>query len=153
MAAAHPDRNGGDDSLFLFLTAVREHVEGCRQPPVEVHLGPNGAGRVPFDEQLGHPDEFVNLTLRALSIAERAENPFSGVLRLLLDCCPPAHGPGRRALRQCRGATYKQLAYIGHLVGMNSAERVRFYELSRSVPLSEAHAAHIIDSLKEQAAA
>jgi hypothetical protein len=29
MTAAHPDRNGGDGELFVFLTALREHVEEC----------------------------------------------------------------------------------------------------------------------------
>jgi len=28
-AAAHPDRNGGDGNLFIFLTALEEHVPLC----------------------------------------------------------------------------------------------------------------------------
>lgn len=45
-------------------------------------------------------------------------------------------------------ASYKQLAYIGHLIGMDSEERSRWYEVARYVPLSRSHAAHVIEELE-----
>src|SRR3954453_22982387 len=30
LATVHPDRDGGDAELFVFLTGLKEHVEGCR---------------------------------------------------------------------------------------------------------------------------
>jgi hypothetical protein len=163
LATVHPDRNDGDRELFVFLTALREHVEECGEgPSPRLHrTGPywtggeddrtGGPERIPFDEQLGYVDEFLVLTHRALSIRKREEEPYRSLLALLLDC--PATDHGRRAERQCRGASYKQLAAIGHMVPLNKAERCRWYEIARSVPLSDAHASHILGELKRQAAA
>lgn len=47
------------------------------------------------------------------------------------------------------GATYKQLAYIGHLVGMDTEERSRWYEVAREIPLSYSHAGHIIEEIED----
>lgn len=93
------------------------------------------------------------MTHRALSIGQREEEPFrSSLLALLLDCAAADHG--RRAERQCKGATYKQLAAIGHMAGCDAEDRRRWYEIARSIPLSEAHASHILlGELKRQAAA
>jgi hypothetical protein len=107
--------------------------------------------RVPYDPALGAEDEFYLLTHRALSIGQTLEEPFRSLLLLLLDYCPTDHG--RRADKQALGATYKQLAYIAHLVPCSKAERVRWYEIARTIPLSETHASHILNSLKKQAAA
>jgi hypothetical protein len=112
MATVHPDRTG-DHELFVFLTAVREHVEGCRgesryrdrvsEDRVAQCRGNDRRDRVPFDEALGFVDEHTMLTHRALSIAETVEEPFCGVLRPLVAYANVEHG--RRALKQCRGAT------------------------------------------------
>ena len=61
---------------------------------------------------------------------------------MLIDC--PADDHGRAAAKQERGATYKQLAALAHRVGMTRGERYRWYELARSIPLSEKHASHLI---------
>jgi hypothetical protein len=162
LATLHPDSDAGDQELFVFLTALREHVEGCHgtsvaaYPDVRTTRDPtprDGAkpDRIPYDPQLGYVDEFVDLTLRALSIGKRSEEPFRSLLALLLDCDATDHG--RRAARQCRGATYKQLAFIAHLAGCDAEERFHWYEVARTVPLSEAHAGHILTELKRQAAA
>jgi len=164
-AAAHPDRNGGDGDLFLFLSALEEHVAQCpRMSCVGVgeggYAGPGYGGgqgqsqeekdRIPYESGLGWADTFVDLTLRALSIAEGEVEPYRSVLLLLRDC--PAHEHGREAMRQCRGASYPQLAKIGHMVGMSRAGRAGFYEVARSIPLSEAHAKHILGRLHEREA-
>lgn len=47
------------------------------------------------------------------------------------------------------GATYKQLAYIGHLMGMGTEERSRWYEVAREIPLSHSHAGHIIEEIED----
>jgi hypothetical protein len=57
--------------------------------------------------------------------------------------------PERIALRQCRGASFKQLGYISHLAGLSKEQRGIWYEIARSVPLSEQHAHHLIGKLKE----
>jgi hypothetical protein len=51
--------------------------------------------------------------------------------------------------QQQRGASYKQLAYIAHLVDMTKPERQLWYGVAESIPLSDRHAAHIISKLKE----
>ncbi len=156
LARCHPDA-GGSHELFLFLQRVRESVCACgaaeagvrdiRRPPAPAA---QQRARVPFDESLGYVDEFVTLTMRALSVGQHAEDPFRCVLALLVDC--PAHDHGRAAARQERGATYRQLAAIAHAVRMSGAERCRWYEIARCVPLSEAHASHILSKLKRVAA-
>jgi len=72
--------------------------------------------------------------------------PYSGLLSQLKDC--PTEDHGRRRAAQGRGASYKQLAFIAHLVGMNDECRYGCYEVANSVPLSEAHCHHLISKLK-----
>jgi hypothetical protein len=163
LATVHPDRDGGDAELFVFLSALREHVASCRVKPVldssrrregstkHSKQHDHGQDRIQFDASLGAEDEFWTLTHRALSIGQTVEEPFRSLLALLLDCGATNHG--RRADQQSRGATWKQVAYTAHLAGFNAAQRSRWYEIARVIPLSEAHAAHIINSLKRQAAA
>jgi hypothetical protein len=73
------------------------------------------------------------------------------VLALLIDCGAVDHG--HRGDRQAREASYRHLAFIGHRVGMTKAQRQRWYEIARRIPLSEAHAAHLIASLSRSEAA
>ena len=69
----------------------------------------------------------------------------------LADC--PADGHGRAAERQERGATYRQLSRIAHDAGMTQGERRRWYDLARSIPLSEKHASHLIGRIGGRRAA
>jgi hypothetical protein len=90
LATVHPDR-GGDHELFLFLQALKEHVGECGGGSVSElcssrHRDRHGHhDRVPYDEALGFVDEHTMLTHRALSIAETVQEPFCGVLRLVVD--------------------------------------------------------------------
>jgi hypothetical protein len=79
MATVHPDRDGGDHELFVFLTALREYVQegiGNHEPALQSSRqressATGSTDRIPFDEQLGYVDEFVTLTMRALSVGRR----------------------------------------------------------------------------------
>lgn len=160
MASVHPDRAGGDHELFVFLSALREHVEEClgaAKPGgafAPANAGPREEPeRIPYDPSFGNADAFVGLTCRALEIAGRVGEPYNSALSLLGDC--PAHeGPyGRAVPRQSRGASYRQLAAIAHTLGWSKAQRVRWYRVAEEIPLSDAHAHHILARLPQRSAA
>jgi hypothetical protein len=158
-ARAHPD-TGGDHELFIWVQNVREYVcngdldqaatplpprpePPSRPEPKIVHED----GRVPFPEAA----DFTMLTAKALVAADFDTPPlYRDLLRLLKDCegvdCEPLLD------QQRRGATYKQLAAIGHKVGMSKTQRVEWYRIAESVPLSCRHAEHILSKLKRRAA-
>jgi hypothetical protein len=109
LAVAHPDRNDGDGSLFVFLTALQEHILECTAVELSRRHDNFAASgkkerysaeqpeRVPYDAALSAEDEFYLLTHRALSIGQTLEEPFRSLFLLLLDYCPTDHG--RRADR------------------------------------------------------
>jgi hypothetical protein len=154
--ALPPGRARGHET-FIWVSNLHEHVAGgAIDPPKEgprytpgsrYHDDPD---RVPFDPALGYADDFVGLTHRALSIGKCEEEPYRSLLALLLDC--PAAEHGRRVERQCRGASYKQLAAIAYMVPMSKAERCVWYDVAHSIPLSDAHAHHMLSNLKEHSA-
>ncbi len=161
MARAHPDA-GGDHELFLFVTALKEQLvqqvcEGCRsrngnattegqRPRPGATSQQDTADRIPYSRSMG--EDFGDVTYRALSMADKLPYPFSEALSCLEDCAPSSVRYEKRSV----GATYKQLAFIGHLLGMDKFDRGRWYGICRDIPLSEAHASHIINRLKEEAA-
>ena len=145
LATVHPDRGGSED-LFTWVTKVRESLCTCTQQEQQCSKG-TYSERIPYSEELAYIDDHIELTRRALSIGQRQPEPYKSVLRLLIDHISVEHGRGN--LKQSRGASYKQLAYVCHLAGMSKIERSGFYELARAVPLSESHAAHLISRLKE----
>ncbi len=77
-------------------------------------------------------------------IAEEVGGAYAAALRLLHDCSP-IEGLVRE---QERGATYRQLAAIGHLLSMTGPQRGRWYRLAESVPLAQRHAGHVLSKLK-----
>jgi hypothetical protein len=83
-------------------------------------------------------------------MADTVAEPFSFLLRQVADFYPVEWGPLHDQQR-C-GATYKTLAAIGHMVSMSKAERIRWYRIAETVPLSQRHAGHILSRLKRQAA-
>ena len=146
----HPDAGGSHD-LFLLVSALEEHVSECRAleaPPASGHPrpDPDGPARVPYDVR---PDEFGAVTTRALRMAYEVGEPHASLLRLLTGLYPEDHG--RAWYAQQVGASYKQLALIAHRAGLSKAERMRWYEIAESVPLSLRHAAHILGRLGEEA--
>ncbi len=154
VARTHPDA-GGDHELFIWATVTRQVVcggeLGSEIPRREHQDRPPGGERrdterVPFDPFA----DFASLTDRALSMADAVAEPYGFLLRQVADCHPAHEGPLYD--QQRRGATYKQLAAIGHQVGMNAAERAQWYDVCRSIPLSQRHAGHILGRLKRRAA-
>lgn len=156
VARCHPDA-GGDEETFVWAMATREVIcsgalgaSASSVPRYEHedhrsrrHEGStDDAERVPFDASI----DFEGLTDRAVAMSEAVDEPYALLLRSLADCYPVAEGPLLH--QQRRGATYRQLAAIGHLVGMRGSERGRWYEVARAVPLSQRHAGHIIGRLK-----
>jgi hypothetical protein len=151
---AHPDA-GGNHELFIWTVATRDAICGGelgeeipnasrsrhRQTPT-----PGAGERVPFDE-----DAYLEvLTDRAVRMAEAVAEPYGYLLRQLADCYPAAAGPLRD--QQCRGASYRSLAAIGHRVGMAKEERVQWYSIAEAIPLSQRHAGHILSKLQKAAA-
>ena len=157
VARAHPDAGGAHD-LFIWAMATREVVCGGelggeipRHRPADNSSSQrkdstSSAERVPFDAFA----DFEVLTDRALSMADAVAEPYAFLLRSCADSKPAADGP--LAGQQRRGATYKQLAAIGHAVGMSGGERAQWYDIARSIPLSQRHAGHILFRLKRRAA-
>lgn len=156
-AASHPDRNG-DHELCVWTQALRDHVlaggetPGARPEPDppgprrEQNSTADGASpdRVPF--QRGANDlHFKALTRRASAMADEVDAPYARLLRMLTDCQPsPMHETQERS-----GASYKRLAAIGHKCEMTKRERVGWYRVCESIPLSDRHAGHILSKLKQ----
>ncbi len=148
LAVAHPDR-AGDHELFIWAEALREHVAGdLLDLPAYEHprrTTSSDSPRVPYPD---HPD-FAALTRRALDLAREVPGAYAWLLRLLSDC-HPSHS-GRFLAEQGRGASYKRLAAIGHLVEFDQEGRGRWYDIARAVPLSDRHASHILGRLRGDA--
>ncbi len=153
ISRAHPDA-GGDHELFIWTGAVRDVVcgpklrAGAQISDPDVHPSRHRETSERSDEPARVPypagANFAALTGRALQVG----GEFAPVLGLLRDCWPVeglAHEQGR-------GASYKRLAAIGHAWGMTKAERVRWYRVAESIPLSDRHAGHILARSKRSAA-
>jgi hypothetical protein len=145
----HPD-GGGDDDLFIWVSALHDHVAGnaieplprhARRPPPQHHTS---GERVPYE---GTYDEvgFAFLTTKALAMADEAElgEPYARLLRLLTDCSATSEADTVLYRQQNEGAAYRSLAAIAHKAGMSKAQRVRWYGVCESVPFSQRPAGHI----------
>ena len=109
-------------------------------PAVRLH---DASDRIPYDVA---PHEFDRVTARALRLAREVPDPFARLLRLVLRLHAEKHG--RNWYAQQRGASYRQLARIAHEAGMSKAERVEWYRVAESVPLSQRHCSWIIGRLE-----
>ena len=153
LAHCHPD-SGGSHDLFIWSTATRDVVRGGELGSEIPRRGRNGQ-RWPYSDRTDRIafDPIANfevLTDRALAMADALAEPFGYLLRAVADCYPALSGPLHD--QQRRGATYKQLAAIGHRVEMSKPERVQWYRIAESVPLSQRHAGHILSKLQRVAA-
>jgi hypothetical protein len=158
----HPD-HGGDGDLFIWAKHLFDHVAGDsfatedertsyqrRQPPP--HPPHSGAGeRLDFTGAYRHAS-FADLTQYAVCLAETVPEPYAPLLRMLASCYAVPESDTTLYRAQHQGATYKQLAYVAHLAGMSKAQRTEWYRVAQSVPLSQAHAGHLIRELRARAA-
>ncbi len=152
LARAYPDA-GGNHELFIWVGSVKEHVlksttasQASSPPSAEPRSEPRTVyedGRVPF------PADSIcgALTATAIERAGAVGMLYRRLLLLLEDCYTAAHLPHEEQ----RGASYKRLAFIAHLVGMSKGERVGWYRVAEFIPLADRHAGHIIKRLKEAA--
>jgi hypothetical protein len=158
VSRSHPDA-GGDHELFIWTVATRDAIcggelgseilrrgRGERAPRSRKASTSRVAECIPFDGDL----LFEVLTACVLATAEGIDDPYSFLLRQVADCYPAEDGPLHD--QQCRGASYRSLAAIGHQVGMSKGERVLWYRIAETIPLSQRHAGHILSRIKRQAA-
>ena len=147
IALTHPDR-GGDHELCIWTQNIREHVcDDVAAPRTSPRTEPRTVyedGCVPLP--LGSIVE--ELTTAAIERSGVIDELYGRLLLLLEDCYLLDHV----VHEQQRGASYKRLAYIAHLAGLNKEQRIGWYRVAESIPLADRHAGHIIKRLKEQAA-
>jgi hypothetical protein len=147
LARTHPD-SGGTHELFIWAGAVRDAVCDMRGSASRTFAESRFAedpARVPYPPE----SDFAALTARAAAMAEEVGGVYGALLEMLADCEAP---PSTTGAWEQRGASYKKLAAIGHMVGMTKPERGRWYRVAESVPLSDRHAGHILGRLKRRAA-
>jgi hypothetical protein len=168
LGKVHPDANG-DHELFIWAMSLRETIcDGNGDSSTSgatTHANPpprheprheprpnadkaDKADRIPFDTSF----TFSRLTVKAMAIVDIGEvlPLYADLLRLLADCEEFYSGP-LYDQQKC-GASYKQLAAIGHRIGMSKERRIGWYRLAESIPLSMRHAGHILKVLSERAA-
>jgi len=154
-ARAHPDA-GGDHELFVWTGSLEALVcgsEQSRRPEDRREPGEprcqayREAGEEPARVSYPRGTDFWEATRRALWHASAIADGYGRLLSLLEDCWP-LDGVWRE---QERGASYKRLAAIGHMAGMEAAERSGWYRVAKSMPLSDRHAGHILSRLERRA--
>ena len=148
-AKVHPD-GGGDHELFIWAGNVEEAVCGGSTqtaPESEPSQPRQPASKSDPDRVPYSPYAYFSETTAAALRRARRGDIYGDLLALLRDCKPLEH----LAHEQQRGASYRRLGAIGHMVGMTKEERVGWYRVAESVPLSDRHAGHIIKRLKERA--
>ena len=148
IARTHPDA-GGSHELFICTGNLKELVCSGLPPEAPTPIRPEPTRetdpeRVPFPPGA----DFETLTRHAVMLSEDEPLPYRSLLRLLRDCEPLAEFEDK----QRRGASYRQLAAVGHLAGMSKSERTRWYRVAESVPLTDRHAGHLLGRLKRRAA-
>ncbi len=150
LAKAHPDA-GGNHELFIWAGSFKDHVlrsASASQPSLPPRPEPRSEPRTVYEDgRVPFPADaiFGALTATAIERASAAGTLYGRLLLLLADSYTAAHPPHEEQ----RGASYKRLAYIAHLVGMSMAERIEWYRVAESIPLADRHAGHIIKRLKE----
>jgi len=154
----HPDA-GGEEDLFIWINNVREWVfdDRVEEAPREVRREPprhypQQTERVPFEAAFQRFPDHESLVRYAIDLASTLEEPYSHLLLLLSDLYPAAPGDTTLERAERAGASFKQLAFVGHLIGLNATQRQRLYRIAESIPLSQRCAGHLIARLKHEAA-
>ena len=149
----HPD-TGGDEELFVWCRYLQEHVTGAvvEEAPRQTQQHSTAGDRLDFSEAFAKAQSFAELTRIAVSVADAVGGPYARLLRFLGDCYEASQAHPTLYRQQHHGATYKQLAAIAYKAGMTKQERIQWYRVAESLPLSQRHAGHIIGRLQEKAA-
>lgn len=147
IARTHPDA-GGSHELFIWIGTVRDLVcSRVAEAPAPSRPEPTtkpDPDRVPWTG--AHSFEEVTRTaLRHASLGE----PYGRLLSLVADYRPL----DSMERQQSRGASYRQLAAIGHAWGMTKRERMAWYRVAEDLALTDRHAGHILGRLKRRRAA
>lgn len=100
--------------------------------------------RIPYLVEGDPAENFERATQRALEMAKELSEIHASVLVRLSDLKPNRYGG-----QESEGATYKQLGFIAHRVGMDAEQRSEWYRIAREVPLSTRHASHIAGRLTD----
>ena len=120
----------------------RAVIDGERRAPLSVRRRtPGPEERVPFTPEA----TFEELTARALRIADLVPEPYAGVFALLEGCGPAVSAHVKRSEK--RGASWRQLCAIAHRSGFTFEQRQEWYRVAAGVPLSDAHARHVLEHL------
>ena len=150
IARTHPEA-GGEHELFIWASELKENVAGeSIKNPGHVPSRRTANTGESTNRVLFEPEDFNELTYRALDTARDAPERYAELLGLLDDCEEAHHCPLTREQR--RGASYKRVATIGHMAGMEVKGRSGWYRLAESIPLSDRHAGHILSKLKRRGA-
>jgi hypothetical protein len=157
LRVVHPDTYG-DHDLFIWAGALFEHVAGdaieeaprhVRREPPKHHPRTTSGDRIPFEEAFDRAPSFTHLTEQALGLAENGalDPAHAALLRLLADC--REMGTADRILyrQQHEGATYRTLAAIAYKAGLSTSQRIQWYRVCESIPLSQRHDGHIISRM------
>jgi hypothetical protein len=144
----HPDA-GGDAELFVWCRELQSHVSGdhieqvppCarRDPPRHTSTG----DRIPFEPA----PPFGVLTDRALDAALDVGEPYADLLGLLWDCVEVRPDKPILWRQQQEGATYKSLAALAYRANMSKYERIQWYRISESIPLTQRHVGHMLSKV------
>lgn len=105
--------------------------------------------RLPYPVEGDPGVVFEAATEKALVLAEELAEVHASPLRRLTDLEVNHYGG-----QESEGATYRQLRFIAHWVGMDQEQRSEWYRIALEIPLSARHASHITgrlinDQLKE----
>lgn len=53
-------------------------------------------------------------------------------------------------IQSSEGASFKSLAYVAHLYGLTKEQRSEWYDVAKSIPLSQAHISYITRNVQER---
>ena len=147
VARAHPDA-GGSHELFVWTGAVKDLVcARVSEPPARLRPEPTAIPADPDRVPRSGAYDFEEVTRTALRYASLG-GPYAPLLSLLADCRPLDN----MARQQSRGASYRQLAAVGHAWGMTKRERAAWYRVAEDLALAERHAFHLLGRLKRRPA-
>jgi hypothetical protein len=153
---AHPDSGAGDDDLFVWTNNLRAYVCGdqIEEPPPRAQRAPpkhpKSGERIDFEPAFQIFEDHPTLVAFALEMARSGEmeEPYATLIGMLDDLYPSAPGDVALERSEQAGASFKQLAYIGHLAGFDARQRARWYEIAQETFLSQRCAGHMIARLR-----